>query len=190
MGDRPLALIDIRTILLSSLLSITMCTLVIGVLYAQNRQRFEGLGTILVGAWMHVLGTLLIGLRGAIPDWASIWASNTMLALGVALVHTGFRQVTGRKADNHPDYVLLAVFSLAYAYYTFVDNSLAVRTLLLASYQLIVCSELALYLLAGIPKHLRKAAMVAGIAYVGYVVVNAVRIVAYFASYRPSNDYL
>lgn len=185
-----MALIDIRTILLSSMLNITMCTLVIGVLYAQHRQRFEGLGTILVGAWMHVIGTLLIGLRGSIPDWASIWVSNTMLALGVALIHTGFRQVTGKKADNYPDYVLLVIFSLVYAYYTFVDNNLAVRTLLLASYQLIVCSEIALYLLAGLPKHLRKAARVAGVTYIGYIIVNAVRIVAYFASYRPSNDYL
>ena len=190
MGEKALALIDIRTMLLSSLLNITMCTLVIGVLYAQNRQRFGGLGTILVGAWMHVLGTLLIGLRGSIPDLLSIWASNTMLALGVALIHSGFRQMMGKKADNYPDYVLLGVFSLAYAYYTFSDNNLAVRTLLLGVYQLIVSSELALFLLAGIPKHLMRAARVAGITYVGYASVNAVRIVAYFASYRPSNDFL
>ena len=185
-----MALIDIRTILLSSLLNITMCTLVIGVLYGQNRQRFAGLGTILAGAWLHVLATLLIGLRGSIPDWASIWASNTMLAFGVALIHSGFRQFMGRKADNYPDYALLVLFSLVYAHYTFRDNNLAVRTLLLAVYQFVVCSEIAIYLLSGIPGHLRKAARVAGITYLGYVVVNAVRIIAYFASYRPSNNYL
>ncbi len=185
-----MALIDIRTILLSSLLNITMCTLVIGVLYGQNRQRFAGLGTILAGAWLQVIGTFLIGLRGTVPDWASIWAANIMLALGIALIHSGFRQFMVKKADNYADFALLGLFAILYAYYTFKDNNLAVRTLLLASYQLIVCSQIAFYLLAGIPVHLRNAARVAGITYLGYVGVNAARIIAYFASYRPSNDYL
>ena len=69
--------LDMRTVMFSHLLVDLICTLVVTLLWIQNRGRFNGTGLWAVDFAFQTSGVILIMLRGVIPDLFSIILANT-----------------------------------------------------------------------------------------------------------------
>ena len=72
-------MLDMRSVLVSGIMTDVICTLVVTLLWRQNRSRFEGLSFWVTDFALQTAGLLLIVLRGLIPDWISIIPSNLSL---------------------------------------------------------------------------------------------------------------
>lgn len=61
-------LLDMRTIIFSYAISNLICTIVMTVLWKQNRTHFAGLGFWMADFVMQFIALLLLALRGIVPD--------------------------------------------------------------------------------------------------------------------------
>jgi hypothetical protein len=67
---------DMKTVILSYIISNAICAVIMAVLWFQNRHRFEGLGFWLVDYFLQLAGLLLVALRGVVPDFLSMPVGN------------------------------------------------------------------------------------------------------------------
>jgi PAS domain S-box-containing protein len=116
----------------SHLVSGLLCVLVLVLLWRQNRGRYPGLADWAYGFLLQTLGTVLIIFRGVIPDWISITAANVLMIGGAVLVANGVRLFLGRTGFSTIGAGLLAAFTVGHAYFTFLQPSLAARTIVIS----------------------------------------------------------
>jgi len=93
---------------------------------------------------LSALGTVMLGLRGAVPDWISIDLGNAMLCVSFGLGWTGARQFEGRHA--RPGAMLLgAAIWLAACripgFYASPDARVALSATLLITYNMLTLME-------------------------------------------------
>jgi PAS domain S-box-containing protein len=127
-----LSWLDTRTVMFSHLVSGLLCVLVLVLLWRQNRGRYPGLAAWAYGFVLQSLGTVLLIFRGAIPDWASITAANVLMIGGAVLVVNGIRLFLGRTGFPAIAGGLLAAFTVSHAYFTYLQPSLAARTIVIS----------------------------------------------------------
>jgi hypothetical protein len=77
--------LDIRTVVFSYVLTDIVCVAVMILLWWQNRRRFAGTLLWVVDFAFKLTALVLIILRGAIPDWASIVLAQTLVLTGAWL---------------------------------------------------------------------------------------------------------
>jgi PAS domain S-box-containing protein len=184
-----MSFIDMRTVIFIMLTTNIICTLVLILLWLQNRRHFAGTGLWAADFVFQVLGLLLIILRNAIPDLFSIVLGNTLAIAGALLGYMGLERFVGKKGTQVHNYLLLAIFPLVHAYFTFVQPSLAMRTLNVASALLILCFQCMWLLLHRIEPAMRPLTRGVGIVFGIYCLVNLARIVAFFTVPNVQNDF-
>ncbi|OPZ60765.1 MAG: putative diguanylate cyclase [Deltaproteobacteria bacterium ADurb.Bin510] len=106
-----------------------ICLLLVADLWQQNRERFDGLDLLVGDTLCRTVGVALLFLRGGIPDWLSIVLANTLLVLGPWLGLRGLERFVGRRGPHWQNWVLLTVFPLLHAYFTYGVPSLTARNL-------------------------------------------------------------
>lgn len=140
--------LDMRTIIFLNMMTTTVCLLVILLLWQQSHKRFSGTGLFVFDFALLAAAFFLIGLRGTIPDWASVVLGNTLLLTGQILGYMALLVFTRQKGTKIHNYVLLAVFVVVHSYFTFVQPNLAYRVLNISMALVIVwfqCLWLMLY---------------------------------------------
>jgi PAS domain S-box-containing protein len=159
-------------------------------LWLQNRRRFAGMIYWVVNYALQLTAILLIILRGTIPDWISIVASNTFAITGVLLALLGLEKFTGITIQKPLNYMLVVVFAILQALFTFHHNDLALRDLIISITTLIFFIQCSLHLLYSVSQNTRKITMGVGMVFIVYSVVSITRIIEYFAGTHSSNDFL
>jgi diguanylate cyclase (GGDEF)-like protein/PAS domain S-box-containing protein len=122
-------MIDTRTIIISYVITNLICASVLMLLWTQNRKRFSGIGFWL-GSYVTVcVGFVLIALRNVVPDFLSIVGGNALIIYGIILLYIGMEWFVGKVEHQTHNYVLLAVFILVHAYFTYLHPNLLARNI-------------------------------------------------------------
>jgi hypothetical protein len=82
-------ILDLRTVLLSYVLSNAVCAIGMGSLWLQRHRRSADVGYWLADFIMQFLGVVLLVLRGRVSDFLSITVSSALLIGGTLILYIG-----------------------------------------------------------------------------------------------------
>ena len=78
------------------------------------------------------LSFLLLLLRGVVPDFLSIVVANTAISLSSYIIFWGVCAYTNRASDRRPFLLIPGLIFLFFLYFTYVDNDITIRTILIS----------------------------------------------------------
>lgn len=180
--------IDMRTVLLLTTITLATCTLLLLEVWAQNR-RYPGLLFLVADFFLVTCGIVLIALRGTVPAWSSTVLANTLTVVGAMLGYEGLLRFFGEKRRQMFQGVLLVLFLGVHTYYTYVQPSLAMRTLNTSVAIFLVAAPCAWFLWHSPLPELRSPARWTSFIFGGYGLISVVRVWFVFLGYPRGNDF-
>ncbi len=181
--------IDLRTLIFSFVITNIIVTLVIMMLYYQNRKRFEGTFFWVINFLFQTTALILIALRGAIPDLISMVVSNTLVISGTILGLIALERFAGIKRNNYHNYILLLLFIFLSIWFSQVKPDLAVRNLNLAATMLIITFQCSWLIFFKVNGEMRRIAAGVGTVFIAYSLINVLRIADFFIADHSVTDY-
>ena len=171
-----MTVIDIRTFFAGYVLSILLCTIVMASLWWQNRKRSPETALWLVDYVLQFAGLLLITFRGILPDFATIVLANLFVIGGTIILYTGLGRYLGKENRQWHNYVMLVVFVLVHAYFTYAYPDITLRTVNLSFALLYICAQVSWLTLRRVGPDLRPATKATGIVFILFCLVSIVQI--------------
>jgi PAS domain S-box-containing protein len=181
-------ILDMKTVLLSYVISNAICAIVMSALWLQHRRRSAGLNFWLADFIMQLLALFIIGMRGTIPDFVSIVIGGGLVIGGTLLLYIGLERYVGKISSQRHNYIFLAVFIFIHAYFTYAQPNMHARNLNLTLGLLVICSQCAWLLLYRVDAQMRQATKIAGVIMAAYSFISVVRIFVDLSS--PSGNSL
>lgn len=181
--------LDIRTVTLLCIIGYVVSTLFVAQLWRQNRGHFAGIGLWVCNFALLAAGLLLIILRGAIPDWVSIFLPNVSFVAAALLIYVGLERFLGVRGEQRHNYVLLAACSLAFWFYSVVQPDLPMRGLIVAVALLLLCGQCVWLLWWRVAPAMRRLTFGVGMVFAGYCGLSVLRIVEYAIGSRTASDF-
>lgn len=124
-----MAVLDLRTILISFIFGNLICSILLSFLWRQNRSRYHGLEFWMLSFAANFVGITLIAGREQIPNFLSIMLGNLFLIFGLFFLYFGLeRFLLNRGAPFHL-YALVIINTIFQAYFIYVYPSYEMRTL-------------------------------------------------------------
>ncbi len=184
-----MAWLDMRTVMVSHLITDFLGFVVIFFLWRQNRERYPGPAWWTVGFGLQFLGTLLIVARGAVPEWISIVFGNIFIVAGIATTIEGVRRFGGRSRSRLPTAVLLAVLAAALFFFSQVRADLSARTLAVTGALGLLFIDGAIAGFRRFTAASRRIAARIGLGFVLLALFSAVRLIAILADPPRDQDF-
>jgi PAS domain-containing protein len=182
--------LDIPTILFSFIIIDIVGTLLMLLLWVQNRKRISGTFFWVLTFGFQTSAMVMIFTRGVIPDWISFSLSNTLIMAGVLLALLGLERFAGVIRNHMYNYILLVLFTLVQLWFTYYQPNLAVRTLNEGVTMLIISLQCVWLLLVKVDRNMRQLTFGTGVVFIGLSLVNIARIIAFFLIDNEATDYL
>lgn len=182
-------LLDMRTVVFNGVLTYSVCTLVIVLLWRQSRKRFAGTDLWMLCFGLQTAALLLLILRGHIPDWASVVLANVLFIYGAFVGYLGLERFVGEKNPQIHNYILLAAFAFVHAWFTFVQPDLAVRKLNISVGLLIIYFQCTWLMLYRVPAFMRPLTREVGIICGIFCLPIIARIANFFISAQKGDDF-
>ena len=169
-------LFDMRTVVITSAAIIFVCSLLLLMLWRQNRGRFPGMGIWTGGFAAIASGLSLLALRGVIPNVASVFLANVVIMTGVLMTIIGTDRFLGRKGGHVHSYILLGVFTALFARYSLIQDNLPARTAIISIMMVVYCSQSAWRLLVPVGPDTRRWTFLTGTVYCAFALINLIRL--------------
>ena len=179
--------LDVRTLTVSAVVTFTICTMVMVSLWSQHGARFAGLGLLVFDFALATLAMILIQMRDTIPDVLSIGVANSLAFLASLLGLMGLERFVGLARRQTLNFALFAVYSALFLHYSVSGASLAARNLTLSVGLAVIWAQCAWLLLARTPPVLRPIVRGVGLVYIGYCVINVLRVLHAVVDPEPYN---
>jgi len=170
-------LIELRTVMIIMLITCGLCTLLLTILWRQNRERFAGMHFWVIAFSIQTLCSFLILLRGVASDWLSIVVSNVLMVGAALLTNIGLERFLDKKGSQIQNYILLAIFMAVCTFFTFVYPSVNARIINYSLGLLLIMGQGAWLLLYRVGPSIRSFTRDVGLVMAGFVVLNLIRIV-------------
>ena len=180
--------LDMRTLLAGNVVCLLICVIFMGVAWRYSHGRFPATGYWLRSLVMAFVGTLLLALRGLIPDFLSIMLPVALVVVGMIHLRIGLERYLGKERRRRSDYVLLAACLLIHGYFAYVEPSIPFRAANYALFLLLVSAQCAWLMLFRVDPDKRFGTTLVGAVMIGYVILNVGRLVFCFLV-PPSNDF-
>ncbi|HLO29788.1 MAG TPA: PAS domain S-box protein [Anaerolineales bacterium] len=180
--------IDMRTIVLSYVISNAACLIVMALLWLRNRNRFSGLGFWLADFAMQFVVICLVALRHSLPQVLSIVVSNALVIAGTILLLIGLEHFVGKRTSQVYNYVLLGIFIFVHSYFTFIQPSLLIRTINLSMGIILVASQCAWLLIYRADADMRPITRSVGYIFLAFCLASLARILIDLVV-NPGNDF-
>ncbi|MBU2623369.1 MAG: PAS domain S-box protein [Proteobacteria bacterium] len=124
-------ILDIRTLVLMVMaISVTLSIVMFYIL--QTRRTYPGFDLWTAGNAVFAAGFILIILRGVIPDVISVVAANALLLFSALLFSEGVRVFRGRVFRKVLCGTMVVLIVALQSYFTFVNNDIEVRIILIS----------------------------------------------------------
>jgi len=182
-------MLDIKTLMMLYLIINVISTGAMAVIWSQHRGRFAGITFWLIDMILQAVGSVLIILRGLIPDLISMTVSNTLILAGALIILMGLERFTGKKGWQIHNYVLLAVFIAVSAYFAAVQPNLPAREIAVSAMTIILTFQCCWLLLRRVAPGQRQITRLTGIVFAGYVALNFARIILTIITPDQTNDF-
>ena len=151
----PLSLDNRTQILIQVAVSITL--FVVMWVAWRTQRTYPGFGRWTASKLPNALGWLLVSLRGAIPDWASVFVANMALILAPLLIFGGIRQFHGKSPRDWPNYGVAALLAAGFIYFTWVQPSVNARILIITLCTLVIIVRCVIDLFVNVEPNLRPS---------------------------------
>ena len=183
-------IIDMKTLILNQVLAYAVCMIVAGLLWQQNRRRFQGVGLWLACFVMQTISIVLIALRGIIPNWLSIVFGGSAVPISATiLLYVGLEEFVGRRTRQYHNVLLLIVSGAIHAYFAFVQPGLAARNINFSIAAIILYAQIAWLMLYRVSPEMRPMTGTIGWVFIAFSLVSVGRI--FFNLTEPAgNDLL
>ncbi len=182
-------MLEIKTILLFSVLIEIVGALMVIKLWRQGRDRYEGMGFWVVDFILQAVGLSLIILRGNIPDGLSIVVANTLMIVGAVFGYRGLERFLGKRGPQIQNYILLALFPILHALFLYVWPSLEFRTINFTLSLGLVCAQCMWLMLRRADVSMRSPTQWVGRVFAAYVLVCAIRLLIILLRPFTTNDF-
>jgi two-component system, cell cycle sensor histidine kinase and response regulator CckA len=179
-------LLDVRTVLLCSLLMTTVCTVAIGHMCLQHRAEAKGLGWWLADFVLYWLGVCVIALRGIIAVNVSILLGTPLIVGATILLYEGLLRYTGRRASQRANVAMLVAVIVLQAWFTLHHPSLLARNVILSVGLGFVCAQCAWLAFRASAPDQRSSLRFIGIVFAAFCLVSAIRVPMELS--RPPGD--
>jgi diguanylate cyclase (GGDEF)-like protein len=166
--------LDIRTLAFILAAIIITESLVLIVVW-RTRKTFSGFGLWTLASVVIASSFVLLGLRGAIPDFFSVVIANLLQIVGAILIFMGIRKYLDEPYHDYLNYLLAAVVMGFLVYFLYVHNDVNARILVVSCAWFIGCLRCALILLADVPTELRPSTRFAGGVFIALGLVHLLR---------------
>jgi PAS domain S-box-containing protein len=180
-------LLDIRTVLISYVISNAICAIVMFYMWLNNHKHSPMIGYWLADFIMQFLAIFLILLRPSIPLFFSIILANAFVIGGTILLFNGLEKFLWKTSSRYPNYILLGFFLIVHIYFTYINNNLQARNINGSLALLIICAQCSWLLLHRVDMESKQVARLPGTIFLVYCVVILSRIIVDSTS-PQSND--
>lgn len=181
-------LLDLRTVVISSVFIHALCAWMIFHLWRRHRGRSPELAFWLIGHGLQCAAALLIALRGTIPDSLSIPFGAPLILGGTLLLLIGLQRYLGQPRPPRWNIALLTGFSLIHLWFTFATPNLQARSINFSVGLLVLTVQCAGLLLRPLDAALRPATRMAGWVFCLFALASGVRVIADLAV-PPGDDF-
>jgi diguanylate cyclase (GGDEF)-like protein/PAS domain S-box-containing protein len=172
-----MTVIDIRTFFTCYVLSILLCVIVMTSLWWQNRKRSPEIALWLVDYILQFIALLLITFRGILPNLATIVLADLFIIGGTVVLYIGLGRYVEKESRQLHNYVMLAVFTLAHLYLTYVYPDIELRIVNQSLALIYICAQGSWLMLRRVDPSLRPATRATGIVCAAFCIVSVVQIV-------------
>lgn len=169
-------LLDIRTVLISYIISNAICAAVMATLWLQNRHRSPELGFWMADFLMQFTALLLVTMRNVLPDLISMVLSSALIVGGTMLLYIGLERYTRKTGPQLHNLLYLALFILIQINFVYIHPSLQARNINFSIGLLVICSQAAWLLLRRVDASMRQITRTAGLVFCIFVLVSIARI--------------
>jgi len=180
---------DIKTLMLLYVIINVISAGAVAVIWSQNRGRFAGISFWLVDMALQAAGSVLIVLRGLVPDLISMALANTMIQAGALIILMGLERFTGKKGLQIHNYILLAVFIAIFTYYTVAQPYLTAREIALSAMAMIFTFQCCWLLLRRVDPRIRQITRLTGIVFACYAAFSFARIILHIVFPAQTDDF-
>jgi len=181
-------ILDIKTLVIIYLVINVISAGAIAVVWSQNRGRYAGITLWLFSLLLQATGSLLIALRGMIPDFVSIAIANTFIVGGLVVLLIGLEQFTGKKGWQIHNYILLAVY-FVYTIANSINPNLAERNIVLSVTAAILTFQCCWLMLYRVDRSMRPLTFLTGMVLAICAAANLGRILLIIIFPERSNDF-
>lgn len=171
---------DMRTIMISFLLTYLVSTIIVYILWIQYHTRYKGTTYLVFNFALQTLGLLLIVLRGKIPEWISVDLANTIIIAGILIGYMGLEAYTGKKSNQIHNFILVAVFAFVHTWFTLVNPDLTARNLNISITSLLIFFQGAWLMLYRVPGKNVSLTHPIGLVYVAFSLICIINILKFF----------
>lgn len=175
-GGRAMTAIDIRTYFAGHFLIILLCVIVMATLWRQNRKRSPEIALWLANHVLQLVAVLLVTFRGILPDLFTIVIANLFIIGGTVVLYIGLGRYVGKEGRQLHNYVMLAVFTLAYLYFTYDYRDIELRVVSQSLALFYICAQCSWLMLRRVDRSLQPATYVAGIVFALFCLVSVFQI--------------
>ena len=182
-------MLDVRTVITISGITSIVLTMVMTMLWLQNRRQFDGAQFWIARYALLSAGFLLVTFRNYIPGFFSILIANVCLAAATLVLFHGLGRFTGKRSSRTPDYLVMGVFISVFAYFTFPKPDVGIRIILISSIIAWFFLRSAWLLFIQIDARLKPITRGTGIVCLLYVGAQCYRLVITFLIPAPA-DYM
>jgi PAS domain S-box-containing protein len=180
---------DIRTVLFSQILTNSLSSIVLVILWLRNRKRYAGFFYWLLNITFQTTAIILIFLRGRIPNWMSFELSNYLVMSGALFGFIGLGKFFGKKDPQVLNIIFLGTFAASFIYFLEVMPSLPARNLLISLGLFTFSFQGAWLVYRCISQSERHMAHLIGASYLGFSFFSLARIVIILAIPNSANDF-
>ena len=115
-----MAIIDIRTIAITLVLTNLISAHFISLLWVQNRKRFPSIRYWVLDISVQTVAVFLIALRGFIPDWLSVFVATSLVIIGAIAAYLGTAYFFRQTPKIRLSLILFSAFLLIHGSFFFI----------------------------------------------------------------------
>ncbi len=184
-------ILDVGTVFASNLLTCLVCTLILALLWRNNRDRFAGTAFWVAGSALQTAALVMSVMSGRIiPEWIEIALFNPLVVTGLFMGYIGLERFLGKKGQHVHNYLVLALFVGVQAWFTFFQPNLTGRIINLSAMLMIISFQCTWLLFYRVDIGMRPMTRTVGIVFGAYCMVSLVRVVRNLIISAETNDFL
>jgi diguanylate cyclase (GGDEF)-like protein len=159
--------LDVPTLAFVTSLIFSTQTIAVFVQYRVNKT-YSGLGWWLAGAICQAVGFLLMLTLNVRSIWMLSILGNPLVFCGQMFLFVGIRKFLGKKGNEWPALVLLAIFTASYLYFVVLDNSIFGRSLVVGGSAVVTSMLIAFTIFRAEKRHFPGSANFTACVFLAY----------------------
>jgi PAS domain S-box-containing protein len=180
--------LDVSTILFTNFIISIACTVVVILLWVEYRKTYNGLIFWVVDFILQMIASVLIALRGIIPNLLSIVLANMLIMLGLIFFLMGLEKFFEKKSSHLYNYIFVILFTTIHSYFTFVEPNMLARNINTSIGISFFCIQTFWLLFKRLNLPLHNLVRGIAIAISCYICIILIRLMYIILGYAPNND--